>query len=136
MNVTALKAHHCNKVSYTLHEEKAESRTHQESSPALEIPLRRVDHVRLNYTTDQVRHVVGTTTKHDCLGSQTCSANFSNDGIDDRTDTHGVDGEPGESETSLSIRYAGRVGLDTAEDTDEEEGYHDLWWVSLALGFT
>jgi len=127
MKVTALRAHHCNKVSYTLHEEKAESRTYQEGSPAFEIPLSGIDHVRLNHTTNQVRHVVGPTTKHDCLRTKTCSANFSNDGIDDRPDTHGVDGEPRECETGLSIRYAGGVGLDTAEDADQEEGYHDLY---------
>ena len=110
--------------------------TYQESSPALEVPLSRVNHIRLNNTSNQVRHVVRATTKHDCLRTKTCSANLSNDGIDDRPDTHGVDGEPGESETGLSVGYAGRVGLDAAEDADQEEGYHDLYWVSLALGVT
>lgn len=50
--------------------------TYEECGLPLEIPLARVDHVRFDDTTDDISHVVSTTTEHDGLCSKLSRTNL------------------------------------------------------------
>ena len=77
--------------------------TPEERSLALPIPLRRVNHVGFQDATDDVSNVIGASAEHDRLGTKPSGANFSDDGVHDRPDGHGVNSEPNKTERGLHV---------------------------------
>lgn len=80
--------------------------------------------MRLDDTADDVPDVVGASAKDDSLGADLSGSNFSDDGVDDWADGHGVCAEPDEAQNGLNV-FDGCSLVYAGEDGDEIERYYE-----------
>lgn len=99
--------------------------TPEEGSFTSPVPGSGVHHMWLENTADDVPDVVGASAKDDSLGADLCGSNFSDDGVDNWADGHGVCTEPDEAEDGLNV-FDGCSLVYAGEDGDEiERCYQD-----------